>query len=474
MNKLKLNNQSKKIVAILFLALLVVILTSYFIFRPKIVFLNKQPTVEINSTYDPITNIKLVRGGTVDDVTCNLEEVDYTKLGSYPIVYSYNNKTYPLNLTVVDTTPPTFDVKDLEIDAGMDVEANQFVENISDATTTISSFKEKYNFSKEGELTVTIIVEDESKNKTEKKAKIKILPKDQTPPTVEEFQDITILKDGNLDPNSGISFSDNQDPNPTIECNLDQLDLSKVGDYQINYTIKDRSGNEKKFNRTVHVKPRVNIGSGEQSSKKVVYLTFDDGPSENTGKILEILDHYDAKATFFVTGNGQSHNHFIKEAHDKGHTIGLHTYTHRYNELYASTEAYFNDLTKIGDMVKGIIGESPKYIRFPGGSSNTVSKKYSPGIMTTLSKEVIDRGYQYYDWNVTSADANGNTVPTDQIVQSAIKGKSNNLIILFHDSKPKTTTVEALPQIIEHYKNAGYVFEGINDGSYYCHHGINN
>ena len=120
-------------------------------------------------------------------------------------------------------------------------------------------------------------------------------------------------------------------------------------------------------------------------------MTFDDGPSENTDKILKILKKYDAKATFFVTGNNQKYNSSIKKAADQGNTIALHTYTHDYANVYSSTTAYFEDLQKVSDMVKQITGKAPKYIRFPGGSSNTISAQYSQGIMSALDNMVHEK-----------------------------------------------------------------------------------
>ena len=166
---------------------------------------------------------------------------------------------------------------------------------------------------------------------------------------------------------------------------------------------KDSSGNKITVKRKVNVIKK--IGSDKQSNEKVVYLTFDDGPSENTKKIMDILAKYDAKATFFVTGRNQDYNYLIKDAYNAGHTIALHTYSHEYSTVYASVDAYFDDLNKVGQMVKKEIGFVPHYIRFPGGSSNTVSRRYCQGIMSTLTKEVVEKGYQYYDWNGDSTDA---------------------------------------------------------------------
>lgn len=208
--------------------------------------------------------------------------------------------------------------------------------------------------------------------------------------------------------------------------------------------------------------------------ENTVYLTFDDGPSANTEKVLDILDQYGVKATFFVTGHDPDYRGWIKEAYDRGHTIGMHTYSHDYATVYASVDAYFADLAQVAEVVKEQIGFVPYCIRFPGGTSNTISANYCAGIMTTLSQEVLARGYQYYDWNIGSADASGNTMPTETIVSSACQEGWRNPMILFHDSAPKTTTVEALPQIIEFYQSRGYKFAAITRDGFVSHHNAQN
>ena len=220
------------------------------------------------------------------------------------------------------------------------------------------------------------------------------------------------------------------------------------------------------------VQPGVPVGTTEQSDEKIVYLTLDDGPSDNTQAVLDILDKYHAKATFFVTGEMPEYKDMIKVAYDKGHTIGMHTYSHAYEKVYASVDAYFQDLDQIGQMVKEEIGYVPCFIRFPGGSSNTVSKKYTPGIMSTLVQEVQNRGYQYYDWNGSSGD--GAVRTTEELVAQATSFDSNNIILLCHDAHGKQTTVEALPQIIEHYQSLGYTFKALDRDSFVAHHGVNN
>lgn len=228
--------------------------------------------------------------------------------------------------------------------------------------------------------------------------------------------------------------------------------------------VPDRSG--------FAVDPNVPVGSDTANDEKTVYLTFDDGPSYNTQAVLDILDKYNAKATFFVTGINPDYYDMIKVAYDKGHTIGLHTYSHDYAAVYASQEAYFQDLDQIGQIVKEQIGYVPCFIRFPGGSSNTISANYTQGIMTALSQEVQNRGYQYYDWNISCGDGGDN--PADVLRDQAISVDYTNIVLLMHDANNKETTVAALPEIIEHYQNLGYQFKAIDRETFDAHHGIGN
>lgn len=122
-----------------------------------------------------------------------------------------------------------------------------------------------------------------------------------------------------------------------------------------------------------------------------MYLTFDDGPSQNTDRILKILKKYNAKATFFVTGCHQEYNQYIIEAYKQGHTIGLHSYLHEYQDIYSSKDAYFKDLKKIKQMVKQLIGIQVHYIRFPGGSSNRISKNYCHGVRSQLHVKSLNK-----------------------------------------------------------------------------------
>ena len=207
--------------------------------------------------------------------------------------------------------------------------------------------------------------------------------------------------------------------------------------------------------------------------EKILYMTFDDGPSERTTEILDILDRYNAKATFFVINAG-SYNYLYKEIVDRGHSIGLHSYTHDFN-IYSSTDAFFNDLQMISDAVYEVTGIRTKLMRFAGGSSNTLSGKYCEGIMTVLTQMVEERGYVYFDWNYANNDATGQTLTAYQMQQAAARGLGEDrVVMLMHDASWKHTTVEALPGIIEMYQEAGYRCLALNENSYTAHHPVLN
>lgn len=201
---------------------------------------------------------------------------------------------------------------------------------------------------------------------------------------------------------------------------------------------------------------------------KIMYLTFDDGPSSNTQEILDILDTYDCQATFFVVASGYDNEY--QNIVDHGHTLALHTYTHDYETIYQSEEAYFEDLDAIADLVYDLTGVTTNLIRFPGGSSNTVSENYNIGIMSRLAEEVENRGYVYFDWNATNADASTEPYTADELYEFAISYDYEDVIVmLMHDTDYLDTTVECLPRVIEYYKDLGYEFLSLNENSYTAH-----
>ncbi len=201
----------------------------------------------------------------------------------------------------------------------------------------------------------------------------------------------------------------------------------------------------------------------------VCYLTFDDGPSDNTLAILNILNTYHINATFFVVGTGKLE--YLPQIVASGNAVGLHANYHDYNRIYASDEAYLTDLKGISDKVASILGYAPQIVRFPGGSSNKVSQ-ICPGLMTRLTSLVPNMGYSYFDWNVSSGDAEGNNVNPNKLYNNVIAGAigKTSICVLMHDTLNKGTTVEALPRIIEGLYSLGFRFEVITPQTYGYHH----
>lgn len=207
------------------------------------------------------------------------------------------------------------------------------------------------------------------------------------------------------------------------------------------------------------------------STEKVCYLTFDDGPSANTLEILKILKSENVKATFFVIA--ASKTEYIPQIAAEGHAVAIHSYTHDYAGIYKSVAAYYEDLNKMQAVIKAKTGKETKLMRFPGGSSNLVSKKYCNGIMTKLTHDVQSKGYRYFDWNVTSGDAeSAKGTPAKTIVSNVLNGAKgkNQVCVLMHDAPAKKTTVEALPEIIKGLRERGYRFAALDETCYGFHH----
>ena len=207
-------------------------------------------------------------------------------------------------------------------------------------------------------------------------------------------------------------------------------------------------------------------GESTDTSTPIVYLTFDDGPSLNTIKILDILKENDIKATFFVVGNDKEYAKDIyKRIVDEGHTLGNHTYDHSYKKIYTTSDGFWQSFDKLDHFLMDLIGVKTTVMRFPGGSNNTVSNKYNYNIMNTLVKQAKERGHIYFDWNVSSLDAVKAVQSKEVIVNEVLKQTKQNKksIVLMHDSSEKTTTVEALPEIIKALKDRGCEFAALDE-----------
>ena len=195
-----------------------------------------------------------------------------------------------------------------------------------------------------------------------------------------------------------------------------------------------------------------------EKGDKVVYLTFDDGPSDLTLPLLDVLDRYNVKATFFNVGiRGETAETAMKETVRRGHVLAVHTYTHEFRSVYASKEAYFEDFKKEWDYIYSVTGVKPDIFRFPGGSINGFNK----GTAREIINEMNRRGYTYFDWNVDSGDATGNGIPPQTIYNNVISGVQgkNKAVVLMHNTNRKQTTLDILPKIIEKLQSMGYRFD---------------
>ena len=267
------------------------------------------------------------------------------------------------------------------------------------------------------------------------------------------------------------------------------VNTDKAGNYRVTYKASDFSGNESSVSRSVEVKDKEGEKKAEEKKTtkkqtnttpttnvkgaKIIYLTFDDGPGAHTSRLLDVLKKYDVKATFFVTCNGGSYTNMIKREYDEGHTVALHTCNHNYASVYANDDAYFNDLNNISNLVKEQTGGfEPKLVRFPGGSSNTVSRKYNRGIMSRLAKALVEKGYAYFDWNVSSGDAGGAN-NANAVYNNVVKSlKGDYSVVLQHDIKG--FSVDAVERIIQYGLDNGFTFRTLDSSSPGAHHRINN
>lgn len=202
--------------------------------------------------------------------------------------------------------------------------------------------------------------------------------------------------------------------------------------------------------------------ASSETDEKYVYLTFDDGPSELTPQVLDLLDEYNAKATFFVVcKNNEKYAEYLSEIVERGHTLALHSYSHDYNQIYRSTDAFLSDYEKVYDWVYEETGYAPSLFRFPGGSNNGSSY-----VVNNIIAEMERRGFIYYDWNVSSGDGS-NLTTTENIIDNICLtvGNVSNPVVLMHDGAGKDATLAALPTVLKNLADAGYEFRALNKNS---------
>ena len=189
--------------------------------------------------------------------------------------------------------------------------------------------------------------------------------------------------------------------------------------------------------------------------KKIAYLTFDDGPSKNTQRIIDVLSKNNVKGTFFFLGTNMEENpSIVKDVFEQGHSIGLHSYSHNYNQLYRKENGLIEDFNKAQLIYESITKEKTNIIRMPYGSKPTLKKEHIA--------QLEDNNYKFWDWNVDSNDSNSKGKNAEGIINTIEKSISldmNNLVILMHE---KEQTIQSLDTIIKMLKEAGYSIKPIN------------
>ena len=244
-----------------------------------------------------------------------------------------------------------------------------------------------------------------------------------------------------------------------------------AGEYELVYTIENQAGETVSVTRTVTITPR-EVPATVQPDERTIYLTFDDGPGPYTDRLLSVLAAYNVKATFFITGQYPDYEDMIAKEFAAGHSVGIHSVLHDYYAIYASEQDFYDDFYATQAIIYRQTGEYSRLCRFPGGSSNTVSR-FNPGIMSRLTVSVRNLGYQYFDWDVDSGDMGG-TKTTAGVVENVIDGCTGrkSTIVLQHDVKDYS--VAAVEQIILWGLRNGYTFRALDLTSPPAHHPVNN
>lgn len=467
----------KMLVVLLPLIILVVI---YFVFSPKI-DLKGESVIKL-SYQDHYEEKGATAKFLGKDVTSDIKragKVEENKVGEYKITYTVHRFLYHTTKTrtvkIVDEKKPTIELKGkkkISICPGKKYKEEGYTaqdEYDGDLTKKVER-TEKKDF-------ILYQVQDSSKNKTEEKREIRYQDDEKPAITLKGTDHVYVSLNSKYE-DPGYTAEDNCDGDLSKQVKVDgSVNASKEGVYTVTYTVKDTGGNEAQVKRTVTVSKKTDPNSGEVKNG-VIYLTFDDGPNASTTKdILDILKAEGVKATFFITNNGP--DSLVKREYDEGHSVAIHTASHDFAKVYANEAAYFEDLKIVHDRIQRLTGQDTKIVRFPGGSSNTVSKRYNKGIMTRLTQALFDQGYRYYDWNVDGNDAGAcASKPTNErancvytnVTKYLSKSKPN--MVLMHDIKPYTR--DALRDIIRFGKENGYTFEPVTMNTAMVRQRINN
>lgn len=458
-------------IVIFFIGILILVL-QYAFEKPQI---EDNIKINVGSNIDA-SNFKIMyhNKNIFSDEVVDTSKIDTGVIGEYyyiiDIPYGKNKSiSKKVKIIIADTQSPSIQLqykngdkvsytKDLTTE-GYSVTDNYDKDIMSKVKVNIEQKNEK-------NIIVSYFAQDSSGNISESKVELEII--DDIAPSIALNGDENITINLHEEYNEqGAIAKDEIDGDLTENIVIDSdLDTNIVGKYVIKYLVIDSSGNKAEYQRYINV----------VDSKGVIYLTFDDGPSANiTPKILDILKEKGIKATFFIVNYNENTEYLVKRIVQEGHTIGVHGYSHDYSKIYTSEDVFMDNIESLREKIKDSTDIDTRLIRFPGGSSNTVSKKYCSGIMTRLTKRVNEQGYRYFDWNVSSEDAGGAYTSTqvyNNVVNYLSKERAN--VVLMHDATDKVWTLNALEDIIDYGLSHGYKFSNITDDTPLVHHRINN
>lgn len=480
--------KNKRVITFVYIGIIVLVLSCAFV----VSFFNKKEDkifLELNGSeyYKLSLNKEYVDEGfsfKVNDTKLDPEEsniqykinsnINTDIIGQYEVDYDikYKDKDYTIKryVEVVDDVKP-------DIILASDYATKYFCKNEGKINITYTA-EDNYDGiltdkvkTKEEKEKLVLSVSDSAGNETIKEVPIKTINDEDAAEITLNGKEIIYLAVGEKYEEEGAILKDacGKNSNDSLEI-IGTVDVTTPGEYIIKYRYISKSGIETIKTRKVVVyeKHKNHITSNEEH---VIYLTFDDGPGVYTEEILDTLKKYDVKATFFVTNQFKKYTHLIRREYDEGHAIGIHTLTHKWS-IYRSVETYIKDFNDMSQIVYNYTGEHVKIFRFPGGSSNTVSKKYSKGVVNAIASRMTDKGYTYFDWNVDSGDAAG--ANSEKIIKNVIDGISSkkSSVILMHDIKKNTA--QSLEMIIKYALDNGYTFKTLSNTSQTCHHSINN
>jgi peptidoglycan/xylan/chitin deacetylase (PgdA/CDA1 family) len=479
---LLLKEKGKNIKVATLLLFLLILIVTFLLEKPQMDFKN-YATVEVNSQIlNPKTTYHF------HDVTDKVErhgEIDTKKPGEYELEFEVDTLTgtYKKKQTikVVDTLAP---VITLEGDSELSISYKDEYEELGfsaideydgDLTEKVTVSKKDINNT---EYNLVYEVVDFSGNKAQKIRHVTLI--DDVPPTIALNGNINIYMHTNEEfTEPGAIVTDEIDGDITDNLLIEgEVNTTQAGNYTITYKATDKAGNEAVAKRYVMVSANGKVlpQDGSNGEKGVIYLTFDDGPTTySTPKILDILDRKGVKATFFILDFDEDEAELVKREYESGHTVAIHGYSHTYSKIYQSVDSYVENVTKLQEKIKDTIGIAPTITRFPGGSSNTVSRRYCSGIMTTLCYEMVSRGFTYFDWNVDSDDA-GSAKNSNDTYRNVTNGLSKNQanVVLMHDFSGNDKTIDALEAIIDYGLENGYEFKAITEQTQMVTHITNN